>query len=96
MNGRTPSALGLATCTLLLAACQTGYMKPGATEADFKQDYYACEQDAARMYPPIMVPGGYPPGFDTDTNMEKRNVAFSSCMKGKRWMFNDEVHYWYR
>jgi hypothetical protein len=85
--------LGLMSCAVLLTACAVGYMKPGMTEADFSRAHDACQQDAVRQYPPVMAPG-FPDGFQTDSNTEKRNGAIASCMKAKGWMSSNEVHYW--
>lgn len=49
---------------LTLAGCETSrWAKQGATEADFFRDRYACEQQAASMYPPAPRQQMTSPGF---------------------------------
>lgn len=42
----------IAIAAVLLAGCGTTWTKPGATEADYRRDHYACERDAA-LLPPL-------------------------------------------
>lgn len=55
------------TATLLLASllagCATNWTKPGATQDDLYRDRYACQQQAAAMYPPQPVQVMTSPGF---------------------------------
>lgn len=48
---------------VLLTGCAIGWERPNTTEAEFYQDRYQCEQQAAQMYPVAIVQrtvaGGY-------------------------------------
>ena len=46
-----------------LAGCAMGWTRPNTTEAQFYQDRFQCEGQAAQMYPVIMTSVG--PGFQT-------------------------------
>lgn len=59
--------------TALLVGCATRWVKPGGTQGEFDRDHYACQQQAASMYPPqymqVMTSPGYqPPPAPTQTN----------------------------
>ncbi len=59
--------IALAFVSLLLlvsiAGCGMGWRRPNTSEAEFYQDRYACEREAASMYPIVMRPSG--PGNQT-------------------------------
>lgn len=43
---------------LALGGCTMGWTRPNTTEAEFHQDRFQCEQQAASMYPVAMAPSG--------------------------------------
>ena len=47
--------LSLGLCSVLLSGCAFGWSRPNASEAESNQDRYECQQQAARMYPVVMV-----------------------------------------
>jgi hypothetical protein len=49
------SFLPVGLCIVVLAGCAIGWSRPNTTEAEFYQDRYQCEQQAAQMYPVAMV-----------------------------------------
>ncbi len=69
--------------TLLSGCAPMQWQKPGGTQAEFSQTRYACIQQAASIYPPLMV-SNYPFGY-IDSNQSNRNQAFNSCMAANGW-----------
>jgi len=48
----------LIVCVVFLAGCAAGWSRPNTTEAEFYQDRFQCEQQAASMYPVVMRSSG--------------------------------------
>jgi hypothetical protein len=51
-------ALWMLVAPSLLSGCAGGWTRPNTTETQFHQDRFACEQQAAGMYPVAMAPSG--------------------------------------
>lgn len=80
MNRPTASAIALVTVALLLAGCANwrGYEKPGATEAQAKQDMTTCRHNS-EIYDRGLIPPLFP-----DPNTKARVVldskVYRACM----------------
>src|SRR5262245_25396209 len=48
----------LIVCVVFVAGCAAGWSRPNTTEAEFHQDRFQCEQQAASMYPVVMRSSG--------------------------------------
>ena len=57
--------LPLGLCAAILSGCAIGWSRPNTTEAEFNQDRYECQQQAARMYPVMMVQSTVGVGYQT-------------------------------
>ena len=57
--------LPVSLCVVLLTGCAIGWSRPNTTEAEFNQDRYECEQQAAQMYPVVMVQRTIGSGYQT-------------------------------
>ncbi|MDB5776416.1 MAG: putative lipoprotein [Herbaspirillum sp.] len=65
----------------LQAGCAIGWSRPGGTEMELSLDRFTCEQQAARMYPRMMVQRQVGGGYLTPSRTECRgNENRSSCV----------------
>lgn len=61
---------------LLLASCNTTWVKPGANIREFRQDSAFCRNDAYTRATNMM---GH-------TNLFIQNVTFDNCLESKGWI----------
>ena len=57
--------LPVGLCVVLLAGCAVGWTRPNTSESEFNQDRYECQQQAAQMYPVMMVQRTNGVGYQT-------------------------------
>ena len=71
-------AIGFTTLLLMIsiAGCGMGWTRPNTSEEEFRQDRYACEREAASMYPIAMQPSG--PGYQAPAQTTCTNYGIQS------------------
>jgi hypothetical protein len=55
---RSLLVIGNAMLVSFLAGCAMQWVRPNTTEAQFEQDRFKCEEQAARLYPPAFETSG--------------------------------------
>ena len=53
----------LALFCFFLTGCATGWYRPDTTESEFYRDRYECQQQAAQMYPVMIIKRVIHPGY---------------------------------
>lgn len=64
--------------SISLAGCNVGWMKPGATRAEFNQDRYDCQIEAAKTYPVSMVQRTVSTGYQTPAQTQCNNAGYGN------------------
>ena len=89
MKSRIIAFLSAALCTVLLAGCAVGWTRPNTTEAEFNQDRYECRQQAAQMYPVMMVQRAIGVGYQTSAQTNCTSYGYNTdCTTIGRIMFH--------
>ena len=57
-------------CAVILTGCNIGWTRPNTTQAEFNQDRYACQQEAARIYPTAMMQQTVGTGYQNPAQTE--------------------------
>ena len=76
------SLLVLAVVALAGCANWKGYEKPGATEAQVKQDMKQCRQ-TAEIYDRGLIPPLFPPEPDVKARILQDKKVYRECMLGR-------------
>ena len=88
---RTSHLLCCGAIVALLAGCTMGWVKPGASPDQVREDNVECYAAAAAQYPASIVrahslfSGG--PARDEDANARAREEAVKLCLRQKGYLF---------
>ena len=63
---------------VLLAGCAVGWTRPNTTEAEFNQDRYECQQQAAQMYPVMMIQRTVGVGYQTSARTNCTTYGYNT------------------
>jgi len=76
------SAAMLCSC----ATCpETGWQRSGATDEDFKKDYYECYRDAQGLPKTAPIYGGLTGALTQMGDLASQKEVFKKCMESKGW-----------